>query len=203
MKRFTKQTSFTTVSFYQLEVCSYHSNGHAPCWITKCCPPLSDCIHPEAQDDSGCPPHRLDHPTYFPHRDTSFHWAPSSENKGTPQTVSVGRTVYCDGIGICMHISTNLLIVVNHINWDVLELTCIEEVHSLTHDVCADKHNSIISSVIIWDVLTTVFYEVTYTLCIDVTTSEILDPMLPPLDSTCDLFSMSVSLTQLGLALGL
>ena len=54
-------------------------------------------------------------------------------------------------------------------NWDVLELTCIEEVHSLAHNVCTDKHNSIVSSVIIWDVLTTVFYKVT--LCIDVTTS--------------------------------
>ena len=48
-----------------------------------------------------------------------------------------------------MHISMNLLIVVNHINWNILELTCIEEVHSLAHDVCVDKHNSIISSVII------------------------------------------------------
>ena len=48
-----------------------------------------------------------------------------------------------------MHISVNLLIVANHINWDVLELTCIKEVHSLAHDVCADKHNSKVSSVII------------------------------------------------------
>ena len=34
-------------------------------------------------------------------------------------------------------------------NWDVLEFTCIEEVHLLAHDVCADKHNSIVSIVII------------------------------------------------------
>ena len=68
-----------------------------------------------------------------------------------------------------MHISTHLLIVANHIN--VLQMTCIEEVHghSLAHDVYADKHNNIISAVIIWDVVTTVFYKVT--LCIDVTTS--------------------------------
>ena len=55
--------------------------------------------------------------------------------------------IHC--IGICMHISTNLFIVANHIDWVVPEVTCIEEVHSLAHDVCADKHNSIVSSVII------------------------------------------------------
>ena len=129
MKHFTKQT---TPLFYYCVILPtwdmYHSNVNAPCWV-KAVKSISvkyvvhHCIHPEVQDHSGCLPHWLDHPACFPHRDTNFPWASSSENKGTLRTLSVGRTVYCDGIGICMHISMNLLIVANHIN---LELTCIE-----------------------------------------------------------------------------
>ena len=151
MKRFTKQT---TPLFYYCVILPtwgmYHSNGNAPCWI-KVVKSISANM---LSNTVFTLKYRIIQVVYLIdwttlpvshiHRDTSFLWAPSSENKGTLRTLSVGRTVYCDGIGICMHISMNLLIVANHIN---LELTCIEEVHSLAHDVYADKHNSIVSIV--------------------------------------------------------